>query len=128
MRRVRASGTQPEIRVRALLRANGVGYRLGGCGLSGRPDLVMKGRRAVVFVHGCFWHGHDCKRGARQPKSNAEYWRAKIARNRIRDQSSEAALVALGWRVFTVWECELTITALRQGVGVRLVQALTTRG
>jgi DNA mismatch endonuclease (patch repair protein) len=105
MRRVKGRDTGPELAVRRILRAAGVGYRLGGAGLPGRPDLVMKGRRVVVFVHGCFWHGHDCRRGARAPKANAAYWSAKIARNRARDAAAEAALREAGWRVITVWEC-----------------------
>ena len=68
---------------------------------------MLKGRRAVIFVPGCFWHGHDCARGAREPKSNADYWRAKIGRNRERDRASEQALDAGGWRVLTLWECGL---------------------
>ena len=107
MRRVKGRDTGPEMTVRRALRAIGVGYRLGGAGLPGRPDVVMKGRRAVIFVHGCFWHGHDCARGARQPKANADYWLAKIGRNRERDRTSEEALAAEGWRVLTLWECEL---------------------
>lgn len=107
MRRVRGADTGPERRVRAVLRAAGVGYRLGGQGLPGRPDLVMKGRRVAVFVHGCFWHGHDCRRGARQPKANADYWIAKIARNRARDAAHAARLAQDGWAVITVWECAL---------------------
>ena len=107
MRRVKGRDTGPEMVVRRALRALGVGYRLGGAGLPGRPDVVMNGRRAVIFVHGCFWHGHDCARGARQPKANADYWLAKIGRNRERDRTSEEALAAEGWRVLTLWECEL---------------------
>ena len=107
MRRVKGRDTGPEMVVRRALRALGVGYRLGGAGLPGRPDVVMKGRRAVIFVHGCFWHGHDCARGAREPKANADYWRAKIGRNRERDRMSEQALAADGWGILTVWECEL---------------------
>ena len=107
MRRVKGLDTGPEMVVRRALRALGVGYRLGGASLPGRPDVVMKGRRAVIFVHGCFWHGHDCARGARQPKANADYWLAKIGRNRERDRTSEEALAAEGWRVLTLWECEL---------------------
>lgn len=107
MRRVKGRDTAPEMRVRRLFRSAGVGYRLGGCGLPGRPDLVMKGRRLAVFVHGCFWHGHDCPRGARQPKANAAYWSAKIARNRARDAAALQALAEAGWRVEVVWECEL---------------------
>ena len=107
MRRVKGRDTGPEMVVRRALRALGVGDRLGGASLPGRPDVVMKGRRAVIFVHGCFWHGHDCARGARQPKANADYWLAKIGRNRERDRTSEEALAAEGWRVLTLWECEL---------------------
>jgi DNA mismatch endonuclease (patch repair protein) len=107
MRRVKGRDTTPELAVRRILRAAGIGYRLGGSGLPGRPDVVMKGRRAVVFVHGCFWHGHDCPRGARRPKANAAYWIAKIDRNRARDAASETALRAAGWRVVTVWECAM---------------------
>lgn len=107
MRRVKGRDTSPELHVRRLLRAAGVGYRLGGCGLPGRPDMVMKGRRLAVFVHGCFWHGHDCPRGSRKPKANADYWAAKIDRNRVRDGASVTALTEAGWRVEVVWECEL---------------------
>lgn len=105
MRRVKGRDTTPEMAVRRILRAAGIGYRLGGGGLPGRPDLVMKGRRVAVFVHGCFWHGHDCRRGARAPKANAAYWAAKIGRNRARDAAAAAALTEAGWRVVTVWEC-----------------------
>jgi len=105
MRRVKSRDTAPELAVRRILRQAGVGYRLGGAGLPGRPDVVMKGRRIALFVHGCFWHGHDCARGARQPKANADYWLAKIGRNRERDARNEAALQAGGWTVLTVWEC-----------------------
>ena len=107
MRRVKGRDTGPELTVRRILRTAGIGYRLGGVGLPGRPDLVMKGRRTVVFVHGCFWHGHDCPRGARAPKANAAYWSGKIDRNRARDAAAQAALEADGWRVVTVWECAM---------------------
>ena len=107
MRRVRGRDTGPELAVRGILRAAGIGYRLCGAGLPGRPDLVMKGRRVAVFVHGCFWHGHDCPRGSRKPKANAAYWTAKIERNRARDAAAHAALEAAGWRVVTVWECAM---------------------
>ncbi|WEK57295.1 MAG: very short patch repair endonuclease [Candidatus Brevundimonas phytovorans] len=107
MRRVKGRDTAPEWKVRRMLRAAGIGYRLGGCGLPGRPDVVMKGRKVALFVHGCFWHGHDCPRGARQPQANAAYWIAKIDRNRARDARAAAELTAGGWRVLTVWECQL---------------------
>ena len=108
MRRVKGRDTAPEWKVRRMLRAAGIGYRLGGCGLPGRPDVVMKGRKVALFVHGCFWHGHDCPRGARKPQANADYWTAKIARNRARDARVEAQLTVDGWRVVTVWECRLS--------------------
>jgi DNA mismatch endonuclease (patch repair protein) len=120
MRRVKGRDTGPELIVRRLFRAAGVGYRLGGAGLPGRPDLVMKGRRVAVFVHGCFWHGHDCPRGARVPRANAAYWTAKIARNAARDAGAAAQLQAQGWRVITVWECGLR----RPDLADRLVAAL----
>jgi len=109
MRRVKGKDTSPELAVRAILRTAGIGYRLGGCGLPGKPDVVMKGRRTAVFVHGCFWHGHDCPRGARQPKANADYWIAKIGRNRSRDAANTDVLLASGWRVITVWECAMKV-------------------
>jgi DNA mismatch endonuclease (patch repair protein) len=106
MRRVKGRDTAPERRVRAMLRAAGLtGYRLHRRDLPGRPDIAFVGRRAAIFVHGCFWHGHDCRRGARAPKANAAYWTAKIARNRARDAAAAEALRERGWRVFTVWEC-----------------------
>ena len=107
MRRVKSRDTTPELAVRRSLRTARIGYRLGGCGLAGKPDVVMKGRRVALFVHGCFWHGHDCARGSRQPKTNADYWRTKISRNRERDARNDAALTGAGWRVITVWECEM---------------------
>ena len=107
MRRVKGRDTSPELAVRRMLRSAGIGYRLGGAGLPGKPDLVMKGRRTVVFVHGCFWHGHDCARGSRKPKANAAYWNAKLARNVARDDQVVARLTNDGWRVVIVWECDL---------------------
>lgn len=108
MRRVKARDTKPERRVRRILRSIGrPGYRLNRKELPGAPDIAYLGRKCAIFVHGCFWHGHDCKRGARAPKTNADYWAAKISRNRERDARSEAALAAMGWRVAVVWECEL---------------------
>ena len=108
MRAVKSADTSPERAVCAAVRALGYGrrYRRNGAQLPGKPDLVFGGLGKVVFVHGCFWHGHDCKRGARQPKDNASYWRAKIARNRARDRASLKALRAAGWSALVLWECE----------------------
>jgi DNA mismatch endonuclease (patch repair protein) len=93
--------------VRRLLTALGARYRLHRKDLPGKPDIVMAGRRLAIFVHGCFWHGHDCARGARVPKANRDYWLGKVGRNRARDTASRAALEAAGWRVEFVWECEM---------------------
>lgn len=107
MARVKARDTTPERIVRKALWGLGARYRLHRRDLPGSPDIVLPGRKLVVFVHGCFWHGHDCARGARVPKANRDYWLAKVARNRARDGVSREKLEALGWRVLTVWECEL---------------------
>ena len=108
MRAVKSGDTGPERAVRALVRALGYGrrYRIGGAKLPGKPDLVFGALRKAAFVHGCFWHGHDCKRGARAPKDNAPYWRAKIARNRARDAWVQTALRREGWKTLVIWECE----------------------
>ena len=111
MRAVKSKDTKPEIALRKALFALGLRYRLNVKELPGKPDLVFPKHKTVIFVHGCFWHGHRCKRGARAPKSNAEYWSAKIARNKARDKKNAAALKKLGWRVVTVWECELKALA-----------------
>lgn len=106
MRAVRSRDTTPEMIVRRAVTALGYRYRLHKAELPGKPDLVFKPRRKVVFVHGCFWHGHDCKRGAREPKANADYWRTKVGRNRDRDKNVIAKLIYEGWKVFVVWECQ----------------------
>lgn len=114
MRQVKGRNTTPELTVRRALTKLGARFRLHRKDLPGAPDIVMPGRKLVIFVHGCFWHGHDCARGARQPKANADYWRGKIGRNRERDGETRAKLTALGWRVSVIWECELKDeTALR---------------
>jgi DNA mismatch endonuclease (patch repair protein) len=85
----------------------GYRFRLHRKDLPGKPDLVFPGRRKAIFVHGCFWHGHDCARGARVPKSNRDYWTKKITRNKERDAASCAALAHAGWTSLIVWECDL---------------------
>ena len=107
MRAVKSADTKPEIAVRKALHALGYRYRLHVKNLPGKPDLVFPKHRAVIFVHGCFWHGHNCKRGRRVPKTNTDYWMEKVARNKARDRKNTAALKKLGWRVITVWECEV---------------------
>ena len=121
MRAVKSRGTGPERAVRALLRPIGPGYRLHRADLPGKPDVVYGRRKLVIFVHGCFWHGHDCRRGARMPKTNTAYWQAKIARNRARDEKTLEAYAALGWRALVIYECELKDKA---ALAVRLAEAL----
>lgn len=107
MRRIRSKDTLPERVVRVRLRELGfAGYRLHRKDLPGCPDVAYIGKRRAIFVHGCFWHGHDCKVGSRQPKSNPDYWGSKIMRNRARDAEAIAQLEAMGWRVLVAWECE----------------------
>jgi len=107
MRRVKGRNTRPELKVRHALTALGARYRLHRKDLPGSPDIVLPGRKLIFLVHGCFWHGHDCPRGARTPKQNRDYWVSKVARNRVRDARNLEALTALGWRVETLWECDL---------------------
>lgn len=107
MARVKSRDTKPELLLRKTLTSLGARYRLQRKDLPGRPDLVMPGRKLAFFVHGCFWHGHDCARGARVPKANRDYWLAKVARNEARDAASALALEAAGWRVETIWECQM---------------------
>lgn len=107
MRAVKGEDTKPEIALRKALFSRGFRYRLHDARLPGKPDLVFPGLKSVVFVNGCFWHGHDCPRGRRRPKTHAAYWRGKIARNVERDRQALRALTRLGWRARVVWECDL---------------------
>ncbi len=122
MRAVKGRDTAPELLVRKMLRAIAPGYRLCRRDLPGAPDIAYIGRKKAIFVHGCFWHGHECKRGARAPKANADYWREKIAKNRARDQKHLAEYAARGWDVLTVWECE---TRDREALERRLLEFFT---
>ena len=107
MRTVKGVDTEPEMVVRRLAHRLGYRYRLHCGDLPGKPDMVFPGRRKIIFIHGCFWHGHGCSRGNRIPKANREYWLRKIARNGERDVATMAALAAMGWEVIIVWECEV---------------------
>ncbi len=107
MSRVRDKNTKPEMKVRRLVHGMGYRYRLHQKHLPGSPDMVFASRKSVIFVHGCFWHRHlGCKR-AELPKSNVEFWENKLETNRRRDEESQQRLLELGWRVLTLWECEL---------------------
>lgn len=109
MSRVRHRDTKPEIRVRQILYGMGYRYRLQAKDLPGTPDIIFRGRKRVVFVHGCFWHRHDqpnCKL-ARLPKSRLDFWLPKFERNVGRDRANQTKLSEMGWRFLVVWECEL---------------------
>lgn len=107
MSRVKGRDTSPERIVRRLVYHAGFRYRLCDPRLPGKPDLVFWGKRKVIFVHGCFWHSHEGCRRNRTPKSNQEYWFAKLEKNKVRDSLHLSKLRAMGWRVLVVWECEL---------------------
>lgn len=111
MSHIRGKNTKPEILVRKELHARGFRFRLHNKKLPGSPDVVLPKYGVTIMVNGCFWHGHKGCRYATKPKSNVEFWEAKIARNRHRDEVTEAHLHALGWHVITIWECELRGTA-----------------
>ncbi|MGY1489016.1 very short patch repair endonuclease [Methylobacillus pratensis] len=107
MRRVRARNTMPEMIVRRMVYAMGYRYRLHVKNLSGKPDLVFKSRKKIIFVNGCFWHRHQNCSLARLPKSRKEFWLPKLEANRQRDLKTEIVLREMGWGVLTIWECEL---------------------
>lgn len=106
MKAVRSTDTQLEVMVRRRIHGMGYRYRLHRTDLPGTPDLVFPARRKIIFIHGCFWHQHDCRQGNRLPKSRKGYWEPKLRRNVERDAENQKALVKLGWEVMIVWECE----------------------
>jgi len=107
MSRIRSTNTRPELFVRSLVHRMGYRFRLHRRDLPGKPDLIFPSRRKVIFVHGCFWHMHDCRFGSVTPKSNADYWQNKRRSNVERDKGHVAALNNAGWQVFIVWECQI---------------------
>lgn len=118
MSRIRAKDSAPEMAVRRLVHASGYRYRLHRKDLPGKPDLVFESRKAVIFVHGCFWHQHTDPRctNAVLPKSRTEYWHDKLAKNVQRDAEHVSKLLSAGYRVLVVWECQLDDTASVQGL------------
>lgn len=105
MRAIRSKGMRPEMAVRSLVHRLGYRFRLHRSDLPGKPDLVFPSRRKVIFVHGCFWHSHECKI-AHVPKSNKSYWGPKLERNKARDLQNVETLKANGWKVLVIWECK----------------------
>jgi DNA mismatch endonuclease (patch repair protein) len=110
MRAVRGAHTTPELLVRRLVHSLGYRYRLHSRNLPGCPDMLFPSLKKVIFVHGCFWHGHSCRAGLNRPRSNTTYWEAKLNRNMLRDRRNRARLRTLGWSVLVLWECELKRT------------------
>lgn len=121
MRAVKSENTAPELKVRKAAHALGLRFRLHRSDLPGKPDLVFSRKKTALFVHGCFWHGHDCPRGARRPKTNSAYWEAKISRNARRDAAHICQLAHLGWTSLVIWECEtLDPARLRKKIAGKL--------
>lgn len=127
MRAITGKDTKPEIRVRKHLFSKGYRYRKNVKKLTGTPDIVMRKRMTVVFVHGCFWHGHDCSLYKR-PQSNTSFWDEKIRKNKERDKLNIKALKAKGWHVITVWECQLKNKKLFEQTMKRLVKRIDANG
>jgi DNA mismatch endonuclease (patch repair protein) len=124
MSAIRGRDTKPEKRVRSILHELGYRFRLQRKDLPGKPDIVLAKHKTVVFVHGCFWHCHDCRFGMVRPQTRAEFWTAKRQSNVERDVRNKLALEALGWRVLVVWECE---TKEREFLRIKLLAFLPLR-
>lgn len=127
MSRIRGKDTAPELTLRKILHSLGLRYRLHGAGLPGKPDLVFPRYKAVIFVNGCFWHHHTGCKIATTPKSNTLFWTRKFERNVARDAQVNAALTALGWRVFVAWECELASANKAAATADRLAAMIRQR-
>jgi DNA mismatch endonuclease (patch repair protein) len=124
MAAIHSTNTRPEMAVRRLLHAMGFRYRLHRRDLPGTPDLVFGARKKIIFVHGCFWHMHSCPRGRLKPATNPDFWSEKRIRTVRRDGLNHTVLQSKGWKVFTVWECELRRV---RDLSKRLVRFLETR-
>lgn len=122
MSAIRSGDTKPEMLVRRYLHARGFRYGLHNRKLPGSPDIVLRKYKTVIFINGCFWHGHEGCKYYRLPKSNIEFWQEKITRNKERDAFNVSVLEAKGWKVLTVWECELRTIAQREDTLTQLVQ------
>lgn len=125
MRRIRKTDTKPELVVRRLAHRMGFRYRLHRRDLPGTPDLVFPRLRKIIFVHGCFWHQHDCPLGHKQPSANPDYWLPKLARNVERDHSACTRLQNEGWRVLVIWECETRTSQRATQLLTRFLQSDT---
>ena len=130
MSRIKGNNTKPEILVRKWLWRNGYRYRLNDKRLPGKPDIVLPKIKTVIFVNGCFWHGHDNCHNFRPPKSNIDFWDEKIKRNKHRDKINYRRLKSLGWEVLVVWECQLhrgSVNSTLYALTVKLSQILLSQ-
>ena len=107
MAKIRSKNTTPEKKVRSILHRIGYRFRIHNQKLPGTPDIVLPKYKSVIFVHGCFWHGHNCKKG-KLPSSNTDFWKEKISNNKSRDAKNSDLLVKLGWKVIIIWQCEIS--------------------
>jgi len=107
MQKVRSKNTRPEIIVRSLIHRLGYRFRIHYPSLPSKPDVVLPKKRKIIFVHGCFWHGHSCRAGQNRPKTHKAYWENKLSRTMIRDKNNVETLKKMGWRVLVIWECEI---------------------
>ena len=123
MSKVKSINTKPEIWVRTFLFSLGFRFRKNDKRYTGTPDLVLPKYKTIIFIHGCFWHGHDCKKGS-LPADNADFWREKIAKNKIRDKKNQEILINSGFHVIVIWECELKNKVLREQRLTRLVEEI----
>lgn len=114
MSRIRGKNTSPELKVRRWLHGQGFRFRVNARRLPGTPDIVLAKYRTCIFVNGCFWHGHNGCRHYTHPKTNPEFWEAKVTRNKLRDEQVTAKLESMGWHVVTIWECQLKKTVFEQ--------------
>lgn len=124
MSHIAGKETKPEILVRKFLFANGLRFRKNAKELPGKPDIVLPKYKTVIFIHGCFWHGHTCKRGA-LPTTNIEFWKTKISSNIERDKRDFLELEKLGWKVIVIWQCEIRNSVLRENQLQTLIDNLT---
>ena len=107
MSKIGGKNTKPEILVRKFLFSKGFRYRINVKTLPGKPDIVLPKYKTVIFINGCFWHGHNCKKG-KLPSSNLDFWREKISNNKSRDDKNSDLLIKLGWKVIIIWQCEIS--------------------
>jgi DNA mismatch endonuclease (patch repair protein) len=107
MSRIRDKNTKPEIIIRSMIHKMGFRFRLHDKTLPGKPDIVLPRHKKIIFIHGCFWHLHNCRYGRVKPKTNADFWQAKRLSNKIRDKKNLVELKKLGWQILVVWECQI---------------------